>query len=76
MRKYKKTYKQKRLKEYLVESGQDATQWNLPHVTSNHHPTDAHEESHEYIDRIVVQKPETALDSAARLVTLLVGWIP
>lgn len=47
----------------------------MPHVTGNHHPTNAHEESHEYIDRIVVQKPETTLDSAARLVTPLVRWI-
>lgn len=47
----------------------------MPHVTRNHHPADAHEESHEYIDRIVVQQPETALDSAAWLVTSLVGWV-
>ncbi len=46
----------------------------MPYVTSNQHPANAHEESHEHIDCIVVKKPETALDSAAWLVALLVRW--
>lgn len=58
--------------EWLNQSAQDASQWNMPHVTRNHHPTDTHEERHEYVDGIVVQKSQTALDSAAWLVTFLV----
>ena len=46
----------------------------MPNVTGHRHPTDAHEESHEYIDGIVVEESETALDAATGLVALLVFW--
>ena len=46
----------------------------MPHVTGHQHAADAHEESHEHIDRIVVKESETTLDSATWLVALLVRW--
>ena len=55
-----------------IELAQNTSQWNMPDVTSNHHPTNAHQESHEDIDRIVVKEPETTLDTATWLVTPLV----
>lgn len=48
----------------------------MPQVTTHQHPADAHEKSHQHIDRIVVKKSETTLDSATWLVALLVRWHP
>lgn len=48
----------------------------MPHVTTDQHPANAHEKSHEHIDRVVVKKPKTTLDSATWLVALLVRWRP
>ena len=58
----------------FVNLAEYTSQWYMPHVTTHQHPTDAHEESHEHIDRIVIKKPETTLDSATRLFALLVRW--
>ena len=60
----------------IIELDQNTSQRNMPHVTSNQHPTNAHQESHEYIDRIIVKESETTLDSATWLVTSLVRWDP
>ena len=48
----------------------------MPYVTAYHHPADAHEERHEHVDRIVVKKSKTTLDSATWLVAPLVRWRP
>ena len=56
----------------IVELVEYTSQWYMPHIASHQHPTDAHEESHEHIDRIVVKESETALNSATWLVARLV----
>ena len=56
----------------IVELVEYASQWYMPHVASHQHPADAHEESHEHIDRIVVKQSETVLNSATWLVAHLV----
>ena len=56
----------------MVESAKDAPQWEMPHITSNRHPTNTHEQSHQHIYRVVVQEAYTTLDAATGLITPLV----